>query len=167
MVRLRSALEIEVSLPFLASPENASVSRTSVPHNNLIELDCIISRCRSLQIWAGRFSSVSPCLCIVSITPLNRPTFWRIVHFSSCLWALSNKFNSALGNLAQKTPQGKEPRLPGDLLRLLNPSVALFLVHVCLRCYRWQSEKSDEKQCGQKGLCLCIHDDFSIWYGYT
>ena len=51
MARLRSALEIKVSLPFLASPENASIPGTSVPHNNLIEPDCVIYKCRSLQIW--------------------------------------------------------------------------------------------------------------------
>jgi hypothetical protein len=37
MVRLRSTLEIKVSLPFLAGPEDASVSGAAVPHNNLIE----------------------------------------------------------------------------------------------------------------------------------
>ena len=43
MVGLCSALEIEVSLPFLAGSENASLPGTTVACNNLIEPDCVIS----------------------------------------------------------------------------------------------------------------------------
>ncbi|MCJ7669059.1 MAG: hypothetical protein MUO61_00880, partial [Dehalococcoidia bacterium] len=35
--------------------------------------------------------------------------------------------------------------MPGSLLSLLNPAVALFQVYVCLRCYEWQSEQNDER----------------------
>jgi len=42
MARLRPALEIEVSLSFLAGLENASVPGTSVPDHNLIEPDGVI-----------------------------------------------------------------------------------------------------------------------------
>jgi hypothetical protein len=51
MVRLRSTFEIEVSLPFLAGPENASVSGTAVSHNNLIEFqDTIPIRLATNQV---------------------------------------------------------------------------------------------------------------------
>jgi hypothetical protein len=44
MVGLRSAPEIEVSLPFLTGPENASIPRTSISHHNLIDPDGVISK---------------------------------------------------------------------------------------------------------------------------
>jgi len=59
------------------------------------------------------------------------------------LQALRNKLDSAFGNPAQKTPKGKELRLPGSLLRLFNPALALFQVYICLRCYGWQNEQSE------------------------
>jgi hypothetical protein len=62
MVGLCSALEIEVSLPFLAGPENAPVPGASVPDNNLMGLGLVISRC-------GRLPSVSLHLFIGYITP--------------------------------------------------------------------------------------------------
>ena len=38
--------------------------------------------------------------------------------------SLSDKVTFAFGNLAQKTPKGKELRLPGNLLRSLNLALA-------------------------------------------
>jgi hypothetical protein len=49
--------------------------------------------------------------------------------------ALDGKFDSASGNLAQKTPRGKELKLPDILLTLINPAVALLQFYICLRRY--------------------------------
>ena len=81
MVGLRSALEIEVSLPFLAGPEDASLPGTAVPHHNLTE-PRIFGEVRPIESLADygfcARSSHSPRTLSINSIPLGPKFFFLL-----------------------------------------------------------------------------------------